>query len=83
VEVQRLIAHHRAEIAAVQEQGAADAARRADEQRAQHEADVRQLRERLAKVCWWAHLDRGLPLRWLKMLAVGNRQSDSQCQGFA
>lgn len=50
VEVQRLMARHRSELAAAQEAAAADAARAAEAQRGQHEADTRQLRERLAKV---------------------------------
>jgi len=51
VEVQRLIARHRSELGAAQLKAAADAARQADAQRAQHEQDLRHLRERLAKVC--------------------------------
>ena len=49
--MQRLIARHRAELAAAQEQAALDAARETELQRAQHEQDTRQLRDRLAKVC--------------------------------
>ena len=51
VEVQRLIARHRSELAGAQEAGEAEAARRLEAQRVQHEGELRLQRERLAKVC--------------------------------
>ena len=60
MEVQRLLTRHRSELAAAQEQAAADAARQVDALRAHHEQDTRMLRERLAKV---GHDSNALPVR--------------------
>lgn len=51
VEVQKLIAKHRADLENAQDKAAADMAKQLDVLRQQHQEDIRQLRDRLAKVC--------------------------------
>lgn len=61
VEVQKLIAKQRTELAAAREQAAADTAKAAEGLRAQHEMELKRQCERMLQVCaFWGRQARGL-----------------------